>query len=80
MLVDVCHMCDTVNAEMLGYVVACVGHCCTCRGRCQAREHSERDLTLSCLEPLWSYTGETSRTVVRPRDGHPADETRFVKT
>ena len=58
MLVDVCHMCDTVSAEMLGYVVACGGQCCTCRGRCQAREHSERGLTLSCLEPLWSYTGK----------------------
>ena len=71
MLVDVCHMCDTVSAEMLGYVVACVGHCCTCRGRCQAREHSERGLTLSCLKLYW----ETSCTVVRPRDGRPADET-----
>ena len=76
MLVDVCHMCDTVNAEMLGYVVAGGGRCSTCRGRCQAREHSERGLTLSCLETLWSYTGivwETSRTGVRPRGGSPTD-------
>ena len=76
MLVDVCHMCDTVNAEMLGYVVAGGGCCSTCRGRCQAREHSERNLTLSCLETLWSYTGivwENSRTGVRPRGGSPTD-------
>ena len=80
MLVDVCHMCDTVSAEMLAYVLACVGHCCTCRGRCQAREHSERGLTLSCLEPLWSYTGKQVVPSYDPATAVPRTRPDLVKS
>ena len=80
MLVDVCHMCDTVSAEMLGYVVACGGHCYTCRGRCQAREHSKRGLTLSCLEGLWSYTGKQVVPLYDPATAVPRTRPDLVKS